>query len=139
MRIAASVVAGLFTLCALTGCDPTRTSDAGSSTSARPTQSAVHFDSATLARDSSIPTPGGPNLRVSGKLVSKSDVGVDAGAIKAYVLDGPSDRKNSPVTTIEVRDGTFARSFRVIGPGGSKIRLDYVVDGKVLASTVVKY
>ncbi|MFL6021796.1 MAG: hypothetical protein ACJ72O_00505 [Marmoricola sp.] len=76
---------------------------------------------------------------MSGRLVSGSDGGVDAGAIKAYVLDGPTGRKNTPVATIEVRDGNFARSFVAIGPGGNKIRLDYVVDGKVLASTVVTH
>lgn len=59
------------------------------------------------------------------------------GTIKVYVLDGAPGRAHSAVAIIDVHEGTFATTFQIIGPGGNKIRLDYVEGGKVLASTVV--
>ena len=109
------------------------------STSSVSVERGVRFVDATLALDRTLPsTPGGPNVRVSGAVVSGSGAVVDAGAIEAYVLDGPPGRAKYAIATIDVHDGAFAKSFTVIGPGGNVLRLDYVEDGKVLASTVVK-
>ena len=94
---------------------------------------------ATLVEDSGTPAnPGGPNVRVSGEVVSRPGFADHGGVIKAYVLDGPPGSANYAVSTLDVHDGTFAQTFRIIGPGGNKIRLDYVEDGKVLASIVIK-
>ena len=109
------------------------------STSSVSVERGVRFVDATLALDRTLPSnPGGPNVRVSGAVVSGLGAVVDAGAIEAYVLDGPPGRAKYAVATIDVHDGAFAESFTVIGPGGNVLRLDYVEDGKVLASTVVK-
>lgn len=134
---------GLLGFALLVGCGsastPATARTSGPSTSSLPVERGVHFLKATLAWDSSAPiNPGGPIMRVSGKVVSESGVGVDAGVIKAYVLDGLPGRANYAVATIYVHDGTFAQSFGVIGPGGNEFRLDYLDDGRVLASTVIK-
>lgn len=133
---------GLIGLCLLVGCgsgSPTTLRTVGTASTSIPVVHGVHFLHATLSWDSSVPVnPGGPNMRATGEVVSDSGLAVDGGVVKAYVLDGPPGRAAHPVATIEVRDGTFAQTFGVIGPGGNKIRLDYVADGTVLASTVVK-
>lgn len=77
-------------------------------------------------------------MRVTGEVVSAPGVAIDAGVIKAYVLDGPPGRATFVVATIGVHDGSFDQTFGVVGPGGGRIRLDYVAGGRVLASTVVK-
>ena len=78
-------------------------------------------------------------MRVSGEVVFGSGTDADAGVVKAYVLDsGVPGRATYAVATIDVHAGQFAQVFGVVGPGGHRIRLDYVEEGKVLASTVVK-
>jgi len=139
MRIASLVVAGLVAACALAGCGSMAMSGSTASTSSVSVERGVRFVDATLALDRTLPvTPAGPNIRVSGAVVSGSGAVVDAGAIEAYVLDGPPGRAKYAVATIDVHDGAFAESFTVIGPGGNVLRLDYVEDGKVMASTVIK-
>lgn len=134
---------GLFGFALLVGCGSQSTlatvRTSGASTSSLSAVGGVHFINATLVWDSGAPiNPGGPNMRVSGEVVSGSGAAVHGGVIKAYVLDGPPGRASDAVATIDVGDGTFAQTFGVVGPGGNKIRLDYVQDGKVLASTVLK-
>ena len=139
MRIASLVVAGSVAACALAGCGSMAMSGSTSSTSSVPAERGVRFVDATLALDRTVPpTPAGPRVRVSGAVVSGSGAVVDAGAIEAHVLDGPPGHAKYAVATIDVHDGAFAKSFTVVGPGGNVLRLDYVEDGKVLASTVVK-
>lgn len=140
MRMRAGI--GLIGFAVLAGCGSGSTSvDVGtthSSTSSAALASGVHFGNATLAWDRSAPiNPGGPMMKVSGTLVSGAGAGVDVGVIKAYVLDGGPGRANYPVASISVHGSAFAQTFGVIGPGGNEIRLDYVVDGTVMASTVV--
>jgi hypothetical protein len=139
MRIAWWVVAGSVGACALAGCGSMAMSGSTASTSSVPAERGVRFVGATLALDRTLPvTPAGPNVRVSGAVVSGSGAVVDAGAIEAHVLDGPPGHAKYAVATIDVHDGAFAKSFTVVGPGGNVLRLDYVQDGKVLASTVIQ-
>jgi len=134
---------GLFGFALLVGCGnasaPSSFRTSSAVDAATPVVRGARILNAKLSWDSSVPpNPGGPIMQVSGAVVSVSGAVVNVGEIRAYVLDGPPGRAHDAVTTIEVHEGTFAKVFEVIGPGGHEIRLDYVEGGKVLASTVVK-
>lgn len=139
MRIASVVVAGSIAACALAGCGSVAMSSSTASTASVSVERGVRFVDVTLAWGNAGPAnPGGPHMKLSGALVSGAGVVIAAGTIKVYVLDGSPGRATHAIATIGVHDGIFATSFTIIGPGGNVLRLDYVANSKVLASTVIK-